>query len=97
MSSHKALLEIGIEEIPASEVKSIVSQINGRLPNLLEQQRINYSNIKTFIASRRFGVLIKGLPVARALTSANDSTVSSMSSAFLATDLLVMIWLNTDR
>lgn len=62
MTSHKALLEIGIEEIPASEVKKIVSQINEHLPALLEKQRIVYGNIRTFIASRRFGVLIEGLP-----------------------------------
>ena len=56
-----AILEIGVEELPASEIQSIVKQINDRLPELLKRERLIYSEFEVFYASRRLGVMIYDL------------------------------------
>ena len=61
MNNKTALLEIGIEELPSSEVKGIKEQLQEKLTRLPGLNRLEYSDFKVFTASRRFGILIKGL------------------------------------
>ncbi|MGC9384117.1 MAG: glycine--tRNA ligase subunit beta [Kosmotogaceae bacterium] len=56
-----AILEVGVQELPASEIQSIVKQINDRLPELLKRERLIYSEFEVFYASRRLGVMIYDL------------------------------------
>ncbi|MFO7882777.1 MAG: glycine--tRNA ligase subunit beta [Kosmotogaceae bacterium] len=58
---NNALLEIGVEELPPSEIKSIVNQFKHKLPGLLENKRLKYGDFEVFYASRRLGVLICNL------------------------------------
>lgn len=55
---NNALLEIGVEELPPSEIQFIVKQINDRLPELLGNKRLGYKKFEVFFASRRLGVMI---------------------------------------
>ncbi|WP_068345263.1 glycine--tRNA ligase subunit beta [Kosmotoga arenicorallina] len=57
----KALLEVGVEELPSTEVKNLTKQLNEQLEILLNNYKLKYESIRTFVGSRRFGVLIDGL------------------------------------
>ena len=61
MSDHKALLEVGIEELPSSEVQGIKTQLKERIERSLDNNRLGYGELEVFVASRRFGVLIHGI------------------------------------
>ena len=61
MSDHKALLEVGIEELPSSEVQGIRNQLKERIERSLDNNRLGYGELEVFVASRRFGVLIHGI------------------------------------
>ncbi len=55
---NNALLEIGVEELPPSEIHSVVKQIGDKIPALLKDRRLKYDDYEVFFASRRIGVLI---------------------------------------
>ncbi|MFW6120617.1 MAG: glycine--tRNA ligase subunit beta, partial [Petrotogales bacterium] len=55
---NNALLEIGLEELPPSEIQSIVRQISDKIPALLKSRRLMYSDYEVFFASRRIGLLV---------------------------------------
>lgn len=57
-----ALLEVGLEELPASEFYNILEQLETRTRELLKANRIQCDSIEVFVGSRRFGVLLRGLP-----------------------------------
>ncbi|MCD6550996.1 glycine--tRNA ligase subunit beta, partial [Thermotoga sp.] len=57
-----ALLEIGLEELPASEFHSILEQLETKTKELLKANRILCDSVEVFVGSRRFGVLLRGLP-----------------------------------
>ncbi len=59
--SNRSLLEIGTEEIPAKLVKDIYSNMKDKMSELLEDNRIEYENIKVYGAPRRIAVEINGL------------------------------------
>jgi len=46
---NNALLEIGVEELPPSEIQFIVKQINDRLPELLGNKRLGYKKFEVFL------------------------------------------------
>jgi glycyl-tRNA synthetase beta chain len=56
-----ALLEVGLEELPASEFYNILEQLETRTRELLKANRIQCDSIEVFVGSRRFGVLLRGL------------------------------------
>ncbi len=55
------ILEILIEEIPPSEIKSLEKQMNEGIANLLEQSRIKHDGVEFFYAARRFGISVKNI------------------------------------
>ncbi len=56
------LFELGVEELPTTEIDGLVSQLNEKVESLLENEGIKYEQIDIFAAPRRFGFVIKGLP-----------------------------------
>ncbi|MFN3691693.1 MAG: glycine--tRNA ligase subunit beta, partial [Fervidobacterium sp.] len=56
------LLEILVEELPTTEVDGLISQLQEKVETLLKNENIKYEKIETFIAPRRFGFVITGLP-----------------------------------
>lgn len=61
MKQSNSLLEIGVEELPSTEIDFLIQQLIRRLPELLERERISAERFKVFYSARRFGVLIYGL------------------------------------
>jgi len=60
--NHIALLEVGVEELPSTEIKNLMKQLNEKLEILLKNHKLKHGKLKVFVGSRRFGVLIEGLP-----------------------------------
>ncbi|WGS66006.1 glycine--tRNA ligase subunit beta [Marinitoga aeolica] len=58
----KSLLEIGVEELPSSEYDNIIKQLYTYAEEELKNRNISYSKLQVFIAPRRFGILLEGLP-----------------------------------
>ena len=61
MHKKKALLEIGVEELPSSEVLAIRNQLREKIEKSLKASRLGYDGLRIFTASRRFGLYIDGL------------------------------------
>ena len=61
MHKKKALLEIGVEELPSSEVLAIRNQLREKIEKSLQASRLGYDGLRIFTASRRFGLYIDGL------------------------------------
>lgn len=59
--SKSLLLEVRTEDLPPSEIDSIMEQLHESFSNFFKQQELEYSKIKTFFTIRRFGVLVEGL------------------------------------
>ncbi|AAD35309.1 glycyl-tRNA synthetase subunit beta [Thermotoga maritima MSB8] len=57
-----ALLEVGLEELPASEFHSILKQLEEKSAELLKAYRVSSGSVEVFVGSRRFGVILKNLP-----------------------------------
>ncbi|SHH56495.1 glycine--tRNA ligase subunit beta [Thermosipho atlanticus] len=55
------LFEIGVEELPTTEVDKIVVQVKEKVENLLKTENLYFGELKTFFAPRRFGFFIKDL------------------------------------
>jgi len=55
------LFEIGVEELPTTEVKNILEQLNEKIQNLLKTENLNFDVVKVFFAPRRFGFYIQNL------------------------------------
>lgn len=58
----KSILEIGVEELPSSEYENIIKQLHIYTEEELKKRNISYSKLQVFIAPRRFGLLLEGLP-----------------------------------
>jgi len=56
-----ALLEIGTEELPASDLSSAVEQLKSITPELLAEARLRYENLYVSGTPRRLVLYIKGL------------------------------------
>ena len=61
MLVHKALLEIGTEEIPAKQISTIHNNLLSVTEDILAAYRIEYNNINVMGAPRRLSVLIEGI------------------------------------
>ena len=55
------LLEIGSEELPPQDVVAGIAQMEGKLPQLLDQYRLAYDDVHVAATTRRLAVLVKGL------------------------------------
>ena len=56
------LLEVGVEELPASFVQSAIEQWQERIPKSLESEFLTPEAIEIYGTPRRLAVLIKGIP-----------------------------------
>ncbi len=64
--SNQYLLEIGLEEVPARFLLSLSEQLKTRVADYLNEQRIEFSTIKTYATPRRLAVIVDGLAEAQA-------------------------------
>lgn len=60
---NKYLLEIGTEELPYKFIPSAIEQLKSGFKNVLEENKIIFSDIKTYATPRRLAVVIEGLPL----------------------------------
>lgn len=60
---NKYLLEIGTEELPYKFIPSAIEQLKTGIEKALEENKVEYSNIKTFATPRRLTIIIEGLPL----------------------------------
>lgn len=60
---NKYLLEIGTEELPYKFIPSAIEQLKSGFKNALEENKIVFSDIKTYATPRRLAVVIEGLPL----------------------------------
>ncbi len=58
----KYLLEIGTEELAYKFIPSAMEQLNSEFSKMLEENKIDFSNIKVYATPRRLAVIIEGLP-----------------------------------
>ncbi len=59
--TNNALLEVGVEELPASEIDQIKQQLKELSENFLKEAKIDYQNLLCFVTNRRICVLIQNL------------------------------------
>ncbi|SDB98549.1 glycyl-tRNA synthetase beta chain [Pelagirhabdus alkalitolerans] len=59
--THNVLFEVGLEDMPARFLKSTESQFLNKTKTWLDEQRLTYHSVESFITPRRFSVLIKDL------------------------------------
>lgn len=55
------LLEVGTEELPYKFIPQAIEQLNTNFTNFLNDNKVNFSEIKVFAAPRRLAVLVYGL------------------------------------
>ncbi len=53
------LFELGVEELPASEMDFIKEQLKELIPNLLHEARIPFGSFDVFVTNRRMAVLLQ--------------------------------------
>jgi len=58
---NKLLFEIGVEELPSSEYSNIELQLEEIIRSELKTRNIEFSDIETVVAPRRFGAVVCGL------------------------------------
>ncbi|MFN3282998.1 MAG: glycine--tRNA ligase subunit beta [Pseudothermotoga sp.] len=58
---NNALLEIGVEELPASEMDQIKQQLKDLSQNSLQEAKIDYENLLCFVTNRRISIWIQNL------------------------------------
>ncbi len=56
------LFELGIEELPTTEINGLIQQLSDKIQNTLSNEGIKYKEFEIFVAPRRFGFVIEGLP-----------------------------------
>ncbi|MGB9615112.1 MAG: glycine--tRNA ligase subunit beta, partial [Fervidobacterium sp.] len=56
------LFEMGVEELPTTEIDGLLEQLSEQIKSTLLNEEISYETFETFVAPRRFGFLLKGLP-----------------------------------
>lgn len=59
---NKYLLEIGVEELPYKFIPEAEKQLVSGFQKFAQENKISFSNIKTFATPRRLTVLIENLP-----------------------------------
>ena len=55
------LLEVGVEELPQSEVYNLENQLRENTEGLFRRYRLRYERVKPIVAPRRLGVLVFGV------------------------------------
>lgn len=55
------LFEIGVEELPSTEVDNILKQLREKIESLLKTENLTFENLRVFFAPRRFGFYIQNL------------------------------------
>ena len=55
------LIEIGIEELPTSEIIPLRKQFLNNLEKNISNYKLKYDSIEIFSASRRFGAIVKNI------------------------------------
>ena len=89
------LLEIGVEELPHSDVESILGQLRERIPLWLDELRLGHGDITIHVTPRRATVyvqnldpkqadleeLVKGPPASRAFDAEGNPTKAAMGFA----------------
>ncbi len=89
------LLEIGTEELPASDVDTAREQLTARIPTLLDELHLAHGDIRIFSTPRRIAVsidslspqqpdretLVKGPPADKALVVGQDNILSYTPAA----------------
>lgn len=55
------IFEIGVEELPTTEVNNILTQLKDKISTLLKEENLSFEELNVFFAPRRFGFFIKGL------------------------------------
>jgi glycyl-tRNA synthetase len=89
------LLEIGVEELPASDVDTAYEQLSQRIPALLDELRLDHKDIRIFTTPRRIVVsvaslspnqpdredLVKGPPADKALDKDGKPTQAGLGFA----------------
>lgn len=58
MSTTNVLFEVGLEEMPARYIIETEKQLKSRTIEWLEDNRLTYGTLKTFITPRRFAIQI---------------------------------------
>jgi len=59
--SNKYLLEIGVEELPAKFINGALEQLKTNSENMLKDNRIAFTDIRTYSTPRRLTIIIEGL------------------------------------
>lgn len=59
--TNKYLLEIGTEELPYKFISSALTQLNDSFSKVLEENKIDFDNIKTYGTPRRLCIIIEGI------------------------------------
>ncbi|MCL4271497.1 MAG: glycine--tRNA ligase subunit beta [Anaerolineales bacterium] len=89
------LFEIGVEELPASDVDTAYEQLSQRIPTLLDELRLDHKDIRIFTTPRRLVVsvaslspnqpdredLVKGPPADKALDKDGKPTQAGLGFA----------------
>jgi len=95
LSPMSFLLEIGVEEMPHSDVEAILAQLRKRIPAWLQELRLGHGDITIHATPRRATVyvenldpkqedleeLVKGPPAARAFDAEGNPTKAAMGFA----------------
>jgi len=95
LSTSPFLLEIGVEELPASDVDTANSYLVTRIPTLLDELRLDHKDVRVFTTPRRIVVsvdplapnqpdredLVKGPPADKALDKDGKPTQAAMGFA----------------
>ncbi len=91
------ILEIGVEELPASDVETAYEALSSRVPTLLKELYLDHGNIRVFTTPRRIAVsidslspnqpdreeVVKGPPADKAIVSRdNISTYTPAAQGF---------------
>lgn len=59
----KYLIEIGTEELPYKFIATAIEQLKDGLGKSLDENKIEYSDIKTYATPRRLTLIVEGLPI----------------------------------
>ena len=59
--NHNYLIEIGLEEMPANVIDDSIEQFKNKTVNFLNDNKIQYENIKEFSTPRRLALLVEGI------------------------------------
>lgn len=60
--SNEFLLEVGVEELPTTEVDGIIQQLNDAVQERLKSDGLGFDEFRIILAPRRFGFFLRGLP-----------------------------------